>query len=574
MPTFQTIPLNQLIHSEANVRLTGRTEGIASLAASIAAHGLRQNLNVLPTDDPKRFAVVAGARRLRALKSLAKEGALAKNAPIPCMVLEEGDDASEISLAENTLRIAMHPDDQCEAFRAMIEERGAGLEEVAARFGVTPAVVRQRLKLAKVSPKLRALYRKGEMKLEHMTALAISDDHAAQEQAWENLPDWNQDPDLLKQALTHDMVAATDKLARFVGIDAYVAAGGVVVRDLFDAQDEGYLADAGLLQRLATDKMAQTLAALQAEGWKWVRPELEHDYKTHFQHIRPQGDAAEAEDGEPGEPGEPDYTAGDKARAGVRVSLRHDGTLDIERGLVHPDDAARERKAARGSDADSPEAATSALPARMVEELTAHRTAALRVELARNPAVALAAAVHALALATLYRESGHSCLALKASSEPLERHTSATNDSPAYPALAELGEQWGERLPEEADALFAWCIAQPQDTLMSLLAYLSALTVNAVENGRQARSGDDAAEQLAATLALDMRQWWTPTPEGFYERLPKATLAEAVREAKVPPLGVSLVSVKKAEAARLAARALAGTGWLPEPLRPALPVAA
>ena len=136
-----------------------------------------------------------------------------------------------------------------------------------------------------------------------------------------------------------------------------------------------------------------------------------------------------------------------------------------------------------------------------------------------------------------------------------------------------LGEHWGERLPEGADALFAWCIAQSQDTLLSLLAYLSALTVNAVENGRQARSGDDPAEHWRATLALDMRQW-APTPEGFYERLPKATLAEAVREAKVPPLGVSLVNVKKTEAARLAARALAGTGWLPEPLRPALSVAA
>ena len=256
----------------------------------------------------------------------------------------------------------------------------------------------------------------------------------------------------------------------------------------------------------------------------------------------------------------------------MRVSLRHDGTLDIERGLVHPDDVARERKAARGSDAGAPEAAASALPARMVEELTAHRTAALRVELAHNPDIALAATVHALALATLYRDSGHSCLALTASSEPLERHTHATADSPAHQALAELGEQWGERLPENADALFGWCVAQQQDTLLDLLAYVSALTINAVETRPHARGGP--ADALAEALALDMRKWWTPTPEGFYERLPKATLAEAVREAKVPPLGVSLVAVKKTEAARLAARALTGSGWLPEPLRPALSVAA
>jgi ParB family chromosome partitioning protein len=120
---------------------------------------------------------------------LAKQGKIAKSEPIPCMVLAEGDDAGEISLAENTIRSAMHPDDQFEAFRALIEERGLPHEDVAARFGVTPAVVRQRLKLAKVSPKLRALYRKGEMTLEHVMALAITDDHQAQEQAWANLPD-------------------------------------------------------------------------------------------------------------------------------------------------------------------------------------------------------------------------------------------------------------------------------------------------------------------------------------------------------------------------------------------------
>jgi ParB family chromosome partitioning protein len=567
MPTFQTIPLNQLILSASNVRLTGRTDGIASLAASIGAHGLRQNLNVLATKDPKRFAVVAGQRRLRALKTLAKQGKVAKNEPIPCMLLAEGEDAPEISLAENIQRVNMHPDDQCEAFRAMIEERGASIEDVAARFGVTATLVRQRLKLANVSPKLRVLYRKGEMTLAHMTALAISDDHAAQEQAWDNLPDWNRAPHLLRQALTHDMLAPTDKLARFVGIEAYVSAGGAIVRDLFDAEDQGYLSDAGLLQRLATEKMAQAIEGLQAEGWKWVKPELEYDHETHYRYVQPESD------GEGDEDSEPAYSADAKAKAGARLYLRHDGQLGIERGLVHPDDAVREPEA-ENEDGNTQQASGPALPARMVQELTAHRTAALRVELARNPAMALAASVHALALEILYREPFQSCLALKASSEPLERHTKAMGDSPAHEALAELGAAWGERLPEDAGSLFSWCIAQPQDVLLDLLAYLSALTVNAVELRSHARGDDSPADRLASALALDMRRWWTPTPEGFFERLPRAMLAEAVREAQVPPLGVSLTNVKKAEAARLAERALSGSGWLPQPLRPALPAAA
>jgi ParB family chromosome partitioning protein len=181
--------------------------------------------------------------------------------------------------------------------------------------------------------------------------------------------------------------------------------------------------------------------------------------------------------------------------------------------------------------------------------------------------VALAATVHALAHSLLYAGARASCLAINATSEPLERHTDAPQDSPAHQALADLGAAWGERLPEDADSLFAWCIAQPQDVLLSLLAYCSGLTVDAVAAKQHFAPGREHADQLAVTLALDMRQWWTPTPEGFYERLPKAALAEAVKQAQVAPLAVSLTNVKKAEAARIAARALTGSGWLPEPLR-------
>ena len=273
------------------------TEGIAELAASIEAHGLRQNLNVLSTENGRKFEVVAGARRLRALRQLAKAGKLAKDFPVPCFVLGEGDDPAEISLAENAIRASIHPDDQFEAFRALIEEKGASVEEVAARFGVTPAVVRQRLKLAHVSPKLRALYRKGEMTLEHVMALAIRDDHAAQEEAWANLPEWNRDPVLLKSALTHDTVPLTDKLARFVGIEAYQEAGGAVLRDLFSEEGDGYLSDRALLTRLAAAKMEAAMAELQAEGWKWVKPELTRDYATAYQRICPQWDDEHSEDG-------------------------------------------------------------------------------------------------------------------------------------------------------------------------------------------------------------------------------------------------------------------------------------
>jgi ParB family chromosome partitioning protein len=132
MNTIQTIPLNKLVLSKANVRKTGADEGLEELAASIAAIGLRQNLNVREADKG-RFEVVAGGRRLRALKSLVKEGLLAKDAEIPCRVMTADEDAAEISLTENTLRLAMHPDDQFVAFQQLVDA-GNAIEDVAARF--------------------------------------------------------------------------------------------------------------------------------------------------------------------------------------------------------------------------------------------------------------------------------------------------------------------------------------------------------------------------------------------------------------------------------------------------------
>ncbi|MDR6820950.1 ParB/RepB/Spo0J family partition protein [Neorhizobium sp. 2083] len=253
MTIQQAIALNTLVVSKANVRRTGAKDGIAELAASIAAHGLRQNLNVKPTDEG-RFEVVAGGRRLRALRQLAKEGLLAKDAGVPCLVHDDTDDAAEISLVENTVRLAMHPDDQFQAFFDLVE-KGMGIEDVAACFGVTPQVVERRLKLAKVSPKLRARYRKGELALDQMRAFAITDDHEAQEHVFKELRSWNTSPRSIRSALTGEALPLTHHPAVFVGAEAYVAACGAILRDLFDTENEGYLSDHALVMRLANEKL-------------------------------------------------------------------------------------------------------------------------------------------------------------------------------------------------------------------------------------------------------------------------------------------------------------------------------
>jgi ParB family chromosome partitioning protein len=260
------IPLNQLVVSPANVRKTGAKTRIEELAANIAAIGLLQNLQVRPTD-AGTYEVVAGSRRMAALKLLAKQKALAKDEPITCNVLGSGEDPVEVSLAENEMREAMHPADQFAAFKQRVDA-GQPVEDIAARFGVTPLVVRQRLKLACVSPKLMKLYKDGDMNLEQLMAFTVSDDHAAQEIAWAELAEWNRRPQTIRAHLTKTHVDADDRRVRFVTLDAYREAGGQIVTDLFES--ETYLADVALLDRLCAQKLEREGETVRAESWKWV----------------------------------------------------------------------------------------------------------------------------------------------------------------------------------------------------------------------------------------------------------------------------------------------------------------
>jgi ParB family chromosome partitioning protein len=280
---IKMIALDDLVPSPVNVRKTDAASGIEEFAASIAAHGLLQNIQVRTAANGK-FEGIAGSRRHRALKLLAKRKKLAKDAPVPCNVLGD-EDAVEISLAENEMRKAMHPADQFTAFKALIDA-GNGPEDVAARFGVTATVVRQRMKLAAVSPKLFALYRSGEMTLDQLMAFTVSDDHATQEAAWFDAPDWQRSAHAIRGRLTAAHVPESDRRAQFVTVEAYLAAGGGRITDLF--QTKSYLADPALLDRLTAEKLACEAETIRAEGWKWVEivPEASFDLVRGFDQLR------------------------------------------------------------------------------------------------------------------------------------------------------------------------------------------------------------------------------------------------------------------------------------------------
>lgn len=218
------IPLNKLKKHPKNARKTPHSEAsIEAKAASIAVKGILQNLVVEPELDaegqPTGFYLVSiGEGRRLAQLLRAKRKQIKKTEPIRC-VIDTENDAAEISLDENVTREDLHPADQFERFRELAEDRGWGAEEIAARFGVTPHVVKQRLRLGAVSPKLMQVYRDGGLTLDQLMAFAITEDHARQEQVYENLS-YNKEPRIIRHDLMKSNVAATDRRAIFIGAEA------------------------------------------------------------------------------------------------------------------------------------------------------------------------------------------------------------------------------------------------------------------------------------------------------------------------------------------------------------------
>ena len=657
------IPFNKLVLSQANVRRVNAGVSVEELAEDIGRRGLLQNLNVRPVLDGEgqetgRFEVPAGGRRFRALELLVKAKRLAKTAPVPCNVRDAASpiSAEEDSLAENVRREDLHPLDQFRAFQALIE-RGLGVEDIAARFFVSPQVVRQRLKLASVSPKLLDVYAEGGMTLDLLMAFSVTADHARQEQVWEALARQPyREPYQVRRALTEGAVRASERRAQFVGLAAYEEAGGIVLRDLFQADDGGWLQDPALLDLLATEKLREAAQPIADEGWKWIELALDfpygHDRTLRRLHAAPvltdeeqaTYDALQTEYGTIEETysdspddlpeevdrrlGEleaaldafhnrvPSFEPADRIRAGAFVSIDGAGNLKVERGFVRPEDEAPivEPDASTGGTGEEATATSYAqasgatppvqravitiggapepepteedegvksLPERLLTELTAHRTLALRDAVASHPHVAMTALLHKLVSDTFQRVSASDgCLEASVRHVIFPAQADDLKDSASARAVDERQKAWAADLPLGDDqplwdrldtlddasrsALLAHCVSFGVNALIEKVDRYggSGLSQHALER----RVGQ--ADRLARAVSLDMAEaGWTPTVGNYLGRVTKGRILEAVREAKGEQAAQLLDHLKKADMAKEAERLLADTGWLPEPLR-------
>jgi ParB family chromosome partitioning protein len=398
------IPFNKLLLSQSNVRRVKAGISVEELAEDIARRGLLQGLSVRPVTDQAgietgMFEIPAGGRRYRALELLVKQKRLAKTAPVPCVV-REGGIAEEDSLAENVQRAPLHPLDQFRAFLAL-REKGQSEEEIAAAFFVSVNVVKQRLKLASVSRALLDVYAEDGMTLDQLMAFTVSGDHERQEQVFERLKaSYDKQPYTIRRMLTEGAVRASDKRAQLIGVDAYEAAGGRALRDLFQGDDGGWLQDVSLVDQMVAEKLKAESEAIAAEGWKWIEvaPDFAYGHTFGLRQLRGESvaltpeeeasrDALQAEFDQLSDefqdaddlPDQVDerlseletalegfnnrpvvFDAAEGARAGAFISIGADGQLRVERGYVRPEDELAAEPESDASDDDENERAMAA----------------------------------------------------------------------------------------------------------------------------------------------------------------------------------------------------------------------
>jgi ParB family chromosome partitioning protein len=638
---IRTIPLNKLVPSPRNVRRSTDEQADLQLKADIEARGLLQNLVVTSAAKPRgSFAVEAGGRRLKALQSLAVEGKLPKTHEVCCLVLEGGPAAAqEASLAENFQRLSMNPADECVAFQQLIEQ-GSDVEGIARRFGLTVRFVEGRLRLASLAPVVFEALGAGEISLDVAKAYAATPDQERQAYVFEQMSRGYgaAHPDSIRRMMTQATASATDRRARFVGEEAYVAAGGRIERDLFADDAATRWLDVAILERLACEKMEALAAEAAAQGGLgWVRPTLDawiggaqtHGLRRVPLQAPPLTDEESAavdslegeiedlalglEDEEASEEARDEAEAkirelGDridaivnkppvideelKPRVGAFLMLDEQGRPRLDTGLyaeISAEGEAAPDEEGRGESANPGEtpSRTPGLSQRLVDELAMQRRDILAVHVAADPGLALDLAIFLM----IDREAGYSfeksgsSLTAMAPSNPV--FDFKTPEAAATIARAEateaLDRSWceGESRADRFDAFRAL----PDESRAAWLGHAVARTLEASLNLPGERSCG-FHDHLGRLIGIDVARWWRPTGTNFFDRVPKSVTLAALAEVGGPALASRYAGAKKAELAQSCERIFSGDfiaevevkeaalTWVPEVMRFGSPAAA
>ncbi|MAI35010.1 MAG: hypothetical protein CMM07_25510 [Rhodopirellula sp.] len=592
------ISLKNLTLSPLNVRkVKTSAEEDAQLRALIESQGVLQNLIVIPSPDAEgRYEVIAGGRRLSALNHLLAEGKIDAEFPVRCVVKTESE-AIEASLAEN-YRSDMHPADRFVAYKAMLDA-GRSIEDIAKRFGKTVTEVKKLLKLGAVSPVILDAFRSQEMNFDMVMAFTVTDDQKAQESVFAEVKDqYHPSPRFVRQKLLNTDVTTDDTTFKFVGQEAYEAAGGTLSEDLF--ADSQYVNDVDLLNRLADEKLDKLQESFKAEGWGFVEATLDGGY-SHPLRFAPcidgetitapdsviqefeakerelEGLMEAAPDHEDEEANERfrqlneelndlkatidasrEFSDEQKQSTGVLLSVDfRTGELVTKVGIALPK---KQPEKAQNEDGTTTEAPKPTESHALKSDLEAYRLQALEAAMMQKAEICLDMTIFTMAKAVLAGSTWYR----RPLGIDLDVNTfSATKDIEETSAAAEIRKH--------RDALDLSWLAQEGDleqfkafqklsraSKLNILAHCSAQTLRCATN--------EVEQYVAEQIKFDLSKHWQPTKANYFNRIKKGKLIEILKDLKGDEFALSQADAKKGDLATILDELDETTGWLPESL--------
>lgn len=578
------VPLSQLDLSPLNPRQNVSDDAVAALADSIRTVGLMQNLAGIETE-AGRVEIVAGGRRLRALQLITSEDG-GDDFEVPVILATDEAEAQAWASTENIAREALHPADEVAAYRDMAAS-GAAPDAIAKAFGVTVRHVKGRLKLAVLADPILAALRADEITLDIAAAYTICDDPERQTAAFEKVHGtWNESEHTIRSMLTEDAAEDDNRLAVFVGREAYEAAGGAISENLFG--DEVYFLDGDVLAQLAQEKLEDIAASYRADGWKWVeagfdqpdyqvtqamgrtypsRIEATEEEAARYDELAALNEGAQQSDDEECEFHElsmkldaEHFSAEQMEHAGMFIWIGYHGDIQTREGMILTEDRPAAEAAGvckpnqHGQSASASETVKEKpmYSTALAEDLARIRTGAVQAALLEKPELALELLTFALT-APVYSGS----LPLGISSTDAQNGPKDGEGMKLPKAIQPEGYGYPMNGKEAAEAFTAFRRRKPA-TRAKLLTEAVAKIVSVGLAGDKANPFRELVAELAET---DVRRNWTPT-EAFLKRLTGAQLEAAHAEIMGEVQG-SFIKLKKGEKASRLHRIFAGEKGIP-----------
>lgn len=554
---LQHIPIDKLDVSACNMRNAKRAPDVSDILPSVRARGILQPLLVRPNGEPERFEIVAGRRRFFAAKAVAEEGGEVE--PVPCAVMEPGDDAGalEASLIENAARLDPDEMSQYETFARLTKE-GKSVAEIAETFGITEIMVKRRLALGNLLPRIRTAYRKGKIDAETVRHLTMAS--KAQQKDWLAL---FADPEQyaprgfqLKQWLFGGQSIPTS-VALFP-VEDYP---GQIVADLFG--EDAYFADADLFWQKQNEAIAAKRDELLEAGWAEVVVLEPGQYFHTWEHEKTP-----------------------KKKGGkVFIAVSHRGEVEVHEGWLSRKEARRAAKKATSADADgeATEAVTVARPEvtkAMQNYLDLHRQAVVRLALVAHPGIALRLMVaHALA------SSGHWQVKpepQQARSEAIAESVATSPAQQAFDAERQAVLALLDRPDYHHSVTQSGYDAYPTAVVFAKLLTLSdedVLRIAACVMAETLEAGSAVVEAVGNHLDVDAGQHWQPEDAFFDMIRDKAVLNAMLAEVAGKRCADANVAEKAKTQKKIVRDCLDGAngrakvegwlpGWLAFPVRP------